>query len=103
MAKVLFRMAKEFQDVGNLNPSNCAWIFLTPKVEGANDIRDFRQINLANWSYKIIVKLIANILKGVIGQMVEELHASFIKERSILDSVAVDEEAINHLKECGNE
>lgn len=89
----LFRMAREFQERGSLKSINFTWIFLIPKVESAIEIGDFKPNSLTNCSYKIL----ANRLKAVIGEMVDESQTTSIKGRSILDSVAVAEETINHL------
>lgn len=73
------------------------------KVAGASTIRDFRPINFANYMYKTISKVLANRLKGVVGEMVGNTQAAFIKGRSILDSVAVAKEVISYLREKDND
>lgn len=58
---------------------------------------------MANYNYKIISKVLANRLKGVVGEIVGNTQATFIKGRLVLDSVAVAEEVISHLREKDNE
>lgn len=94
----LFRALNEFHTGGKLTPLNYSWIIMIPKVAGDSTIGDFRPINLANCVYKIISKVLVNRLKGVVGEMVGNSQATFIKGRSILNSVTVAE-FISHLRE----
>lgn len=66
----LLKVLNEFHAGGKLVSINYSWIILKPKVEGAASIRDVRPISLANCVYKIIFKVLANRLKGVMGEMV---------------------------------
>lgn len=56
-----------------------------PKVRDPKTIRDFRPISLISCQYKIIGKLLANRLAGVIGSVVSLEQSAFIKGRQILD------------------
>ena len=42
---------------------NSTFIVMVPKIEGANDFKDFRPISLVGSLYKLIVKVLANKLK----------------------------------------
>ncbi|GKB69457.1 RNA-directed DNA polymerase, eukaryota [Tanacetum coccineum] len=51
----------------------------------ANMVKDFRPISLIGSIYKIIAKILANRLVGVLGDIVNEVQSAFITERQILD------------------
>nr|GEU60727.1 IAA-alanine resistance protein 1 [Tanacetum cinerariifolium] len=64
---------------------NSSFIALIPKVPGANMVKDFRPISLIGSIYKIIAKIMANHLVGVLGDIVSEVQSAFIADRQILD------------------
>lgn len=82
-----------------LHPINFSWLFLFPKFVGSEDIDNFRPISLANCSYKIITKCIANRLKLTLDNIIDPMHTAFLSGRSILDSVALVDELLAHLHE----
>ncbi|GJS45683.1 RNA-directed DNA polymerase, eukaryota, reverse transcriptase zinc-binding domain protein [Tanacetum coccineum] len=49
---------------------NSSFIALIPKIPGANLVKDFRHISLIESLYKIIAKIMANRLVGVLGDIV---------------------------------
>ncbi|GJW27542.1 RNA-directed DNA polymerase, eukaryota [Tanacetum coccineum] len=51
---------------------NACFIALIPKVHDANLVKDFRPISLIGSIYKIIAKILANRLVGVLGDIVNE-------------------------------
>lgn len=93
----------EFHAGGRPTPINYSWIVFIPKAEGAAPSGDFRSISLANCVCKILSKVLVNRLKEIVGEMVGPSQAVFIRGISILDSIAVAEEVISHLKEGDNE
>ncbi|GJW58178.1 RNA-directed DNA polymerase, eukaryota, reverse transcriptase zinc-binding domain protein [Tanacetum coccineum] len=64
---------------------NSSFIALIPKILDANMVKDFRPISLIGSLYKIIAKILANRLVGVLGDIVNEVQSAFIAERQILD------------------
>ncbi|GJS44208.1 RNA-directed DNA polymerase, eukaryota, reverse transcriptase zinc-binding domain protein [Tanacetum coccineum] len=65
--------------------SNSSFIALIPKTRDANMVKDFRPINLIGSMYKIIAKILANLLVLVLGDLVNEVQSAFIADRQILD------------------
>nr|GEX38859.1 putative RNA-directed DNA polymerase, eukaryota, reverse transcriptase zinc-binding domain protein [Tanacetum cinerariifolium] len=94
-----------FQDVSHFfiyadipKGSNSLFIALIPKVPGANLVKDSRPISLIGSLYKIITKVLANRLVGVLGDTVNEVQSAFIAERQILDGPFILDEIIQWCK-----
>ncbi|GKA20798.1 RNA-directed DNA polymerase, eukaryota [Tanacetum coccineum] len=65
---------------------NSSFIALIPKTHNANMVKDFRPITLIRSLYKIIAKILANLLVVVLEDIVNEVQYAFIANRQILDS-----------------
>ncbi|GKA35749.1 RNA-directed DNA polymerase, eukaryota, partial [Tanacetum coccineum] len=82
----VFEAVKCFFNTGTIpNECNSFFITLIPKIPDANLVNDFRPISLIGSPYKIIAKILANRLIGVLGGIVNEVQSAFIAERQILD------------------
>ncbi|GKD38229.1 RNA-directed DNA polymerase, eukaryota, partial [Tanacetum coccineum] len=77
---------------------NSSFIALIPKIPGANLVKDFRPISLIGSLYKIIAKILANRLVGVLGDIVNELQSAFIADRHILDGPFILNEVLQWCK-----
>nr|GEW17485.1 RNA-directed DNA polymerase, eukaryota, reverse transcriptase zinc-binding domain protein [Tanacetum cinerariifolium] len=64
---------------------NSSFIALIPKIPDANTVKDFRPISLIGSLYKIVAKILANHLVGVLRDIVNEVQSTFIVGRQILD------------------
>nr|GFB04177.1 RNA-directed DNA polymerase, eukaryota [Tanacetum cinerariifolium] len=64
---------------------NASFIALIPKIPDAKLVKDFRPISLIGSLYKIIAKILANRLVGVLGDLVSEVQSAFVADRQILD------------------
>ncbi|XP_019054287.1 PREDICTED: uncharacterized protein LOC109115081 [Nelumbo nucifera] len=80
---------------------NTTLITLIPKIEGAVNIKDFRPISLLNSFYKVLAKVLAERLKGVIGSMVSDKQFAFVPGRQMLDSVLIANELTDSRKREG--
>ncbi|GJX27403.1 RNA-directed DNA polymerase, eukaryota, reverse transcriptase zinc-binding domain protein [Tanacetum coccineum] len=82
----VYDAVKYFFTYGNI-PKGCnsSFIALILKIPDANMVKDFRPISLIGSLYKIIAKILANRLVGVLGDIVNEVQSAFIAERQILD------------------
>ena len=58
---------KDFYEKKFMRSLNVTFLVLIPKKGNVEDIRDFRRISLLRGLYKILVKVLANRLRRVIG------------------------------------
>ena len=79
----------------NLDSINTSFITLIPKKEVPLTLNDFRPISLLNGVMKIITKLLANRLQGVILKIVHINQYVFLKNRMIQDCLGWAYEYIN--------
>lgn len=64
---------------------NSNFIALIPKIIDANMVKDFRPISLIGSLYKIIAKVLANRLVGVLSDLINEVQSAFVADKQILD------------------
>nr|GEX44636.1 RNA-directed DNA polymerase, eukaryota [Tanacetum cinerariifolium] len=83
-----------------LKGCNSSFIALIPKIPDPNMVKDFRSISLVGSLYKIIAKILANRLVGVLGVIVSEVQSAFIADRQILDGPFILNEVLQWCKAC---
>jgi len=79
----------------HLNSTNIA---LIPKGDSQKSMKDWRPIALCNVVYKIMAKVLANRLKGVLDKCISSSQSAFVPGRSILDNALVAIELIHYMK-----
>ena len=70
-----------------LKAQNATMITLIPKENEARTPDRYKPIALCNVVYKIISKVIDNILKPLLPSLISQEHAGFIEGRQILDNI----------------
>ena len=81
---------------------NATFLFLIPKKEGAKDLKDFRSISLVGDLYKLLVKVLANRIKKLMGKVVSNSQNTFVKGRKILDAMLIANKVIDLLLKTNN-
>jgi hypothetical protein len=74
-----------FEGKINLESINSSYITLIPKSDSPSTASDFRPISLLNCVMKIVTKLLANRLQGIILDLVHKNQYGFLNKRSIQD------------------
>ena len=70
---------------------------LIPKINNPEKVTDYKPISLCNVAYKIASKMIANRMKVVLQDIINENQSEFVAERLIIDNVLVAHELMNHI------
>lgn len=68
------------------------------KCENSLNVKDFRPMVLCYVVYKILSKVLANILECVLGKIISPNHSAFISKRLITDNFIATFEIIHGLK-----
>ena len=72
--------------------TNSTAIALIPKSANVNKMTDFRPISLLNIPYKCISKILADRMKLVLPDLIDQSQSAFIKGRSISDNILLAQE-----------
>ena len=78
-----------------------SFITLVPKSEAPIDLTEYRPINLIGVVSKLISKVLANRLKKVMGNIIEDTQSAFITGRFILDGLLVINEITSWARRSG--
>ena len=76
---------------------------LIPKVKSPEKMSDFQPISLCNVIYKIISKVLANMLKQILPNIISSTQNAFVLRRLIIDNILVAYETLHTMhswKKC---
>lgn len=71
-----------------------SFVALIPKKDVAASIKDFRHISLIGSLYKILAKVLDNLLRKVLPEIISEIQGGFVDGHQILDSVVIEHECV---------
>jgi len=72
-------------------------VSLIPKIQGTESIKDYRPIVVVNFKFKIISKIVADILALVAARIISPNQYGFVQGRQIQACISIASEAINML------
>ncbi|KAJ0600128.1 putative RNA-directed DNA polymerase [Helianthus annuus] len=92
-------MMEQFHAHGSIQKScSASFISLIPKVSDPVTLSDFRPISLIGVINKIISKILANRLKGVLNSIISHEQSAFVASRNIVDSPLILNEVVSWAK-----
>lgn len=66
------------------------FLVLIPKFKGWMELKDFRPIILIRSLYKLLAKVLVNILKRVMNMLVNKAHSRKILDASLIENEIID-------------
>lgn len=77
------------------------FICLIQKKEDVIHVRDFRLISLTTITYKVVAKVLADRLKGVMDSIISPFQSAFIEGRQVLDPILIANEVVEDYQAKG--
>ncbi|WVZ54654.1 hypothetical protein U9M48_005419 [Paspalum notatum var. saurae] len=77
---------------------NCTNITLIPKVNKPENIKDLRPISLCNVIYKLVAKVLANRMRGMMADVISMNQSAFVPGRLISDNILIAYEMTHYLR-----
>lgn len=77
---------------------NATFVALIPKCDKPSSYNDFRPISLCNVVYKVITKVITNMIKCHLSKFMSKEEFGFLDDMQILDAIGVEHEFLHNIK-----
>ena len=99
LVPVLERLFREIEETGEMTESMTMGLVSIICKKGDRDrLENYRPLSMLNKDYKILARVLANRIKGVIGTVVGNTQAYSIPGRDIADTVSSIRDTIQHIK-----
>ena len=97
-------MFDQFHANGVLPKSMLAYfVALIPKVSSPLELKDYRPISLLGCLYKLLAKVLARRLAGVLNSIISPTQSAFLKGRNLVDGVLVVNELVDYARKMKKE
>lgn len=87
-----------FRNPEKVSTINETLITLVPKIDPVVSILNFRPISLCNVSYKVVTKVLAHRIRGIIGSLANPCQSSFIPTRQCRDNIILAQEIFHSMR-----
>lgn len=77
---------------------NKTFLVLIPKRDKACIFNHFGPISLYNFAYKVVAKILASRLNGVLGKLISPNQGAFVRGRWIMNNTVIAQEVVHHIK-----
>ena len=74
---------------------NTTFPVMLPKIGGVEDFKDYRPISLVGSLYKLIAKVLANMLKKVMNGLINRAQNALVEGRQIMDALLSTNEILD--------
>lgn len=81
---------------------NKTYICLIAKLKNANLLKKLHPVGLYNTIYKVVINIIANLIKLFLPQLIGFHQMSFLKDRRACDNAILDQEIFNHVSKTNS-
>ena len=99
LVPVLDRLFRYIEEKGEMPHSMTIGLVSIIYKKGSRDkLENYRPLTMLNGDYKILAKVLANRIKGVIGTVVGSTQAYSIPGRDIADTISSIRDTITHMK-----
>lgn len=75
------------------------FVSLIPKTVHPKKVLDFCPISLCNVSYKVVTKILANLLKPILDGLIGREQSGFIVGRTLLDDIIDVQEMVHYINQ----
>jgi len=83
--------------------TNSTFLALIPKNLNPYFFSIFRSISLYNVSYKLITKIIANIIKPLLHKLISPKQSGFVEKIQMIEKIILVQEAIHFSRDRGDQ
>ena len=96
--QVIIAIQSFFRKDWLLKQLNHTFITLIPKRHGARNFNQFRPINLCNFYYKVISKILVNRLRPLLAKIIDPAQLAFVPNQWIAENVVLAQEVVHSFR-----